>query len=193
MCCKDITDIYQLLKASGTCKENLSCYNLPVFDIEPLTESTSSTDTDNSESSTIQPEQSNQFLIFKKWHDIHPGTEFRCFVRNRKLIGISPRDWPQYHEYICTQRINIINDIVSVYKEHIKPKFPLYDCKTRILLYFPLKWLHLWIFMLTDVFDVIRDAKDRVFLLDFSPFSEKYTDSLAFEWCDLLNDREVKK
>lgn len=47
--------------------------------------------------------------------------------------------------------------------------------------------------MLTDVFDVIRDAKDRVFLLDFSPFSEKYTDSLAFEWCDLLNDREVKK
>lgn len=137
MCCKDITDIYQLLKASGTCKENLSCYNLPVFDIEPLTESTSSTDTDNSESSTNQPEQSNQFLIFKKWHDIHPGTEFRCFVRNRKLIGISPRDWPQYHEYICTQRINIINDIVSVYKEHIKPKFPLYDCKTRILLYFP--------------------------------------------------------
>lgn len=131
MCCKDITDVYQLLKASGNCKENLSCYNLPVFDVESLAEATSSTDTDNSETSSQLSSQCNQFLIFKKWHDIHPGTEFRCFVRNKRLIGISPRDWPQYHEYICSQRINIINDIVSTFKEHIKPKFPLYDCKAN--------------------------------------------------------------
>lgn len=135
MCCKDITDIYQLLKASGTCKENLSCYNLPVFDIGPLAESSSSSSASSADENT---EQSNQCLIFKKWHDIHPGTEFRCFVRNKKLIGISPRDWPQYHDYICTQRINIINDITSIFKEHIKPKFPLYDCKSMIYISFDL-------------------------------------------------------
>lgn len=38
----------------------------------------------------------------------------------------------------------------------------------------------------TDVFDVVRDTKDRVYLLDFSPFGEKWSDSLAFEWDDLL-------
>lgn len=128
MCCKDITDIYQLLKASGICKEDLGCHNLPVFDLEPLAEACSSTDTDSSDSSFNASKENNQFLVFKKWHDIHPGTEFRCFVRNKKLIAISPRDWPQYHEYISTQRVNIVNDIVSIFKEHIKPKFPLYDC-----------------------------------------------------------------
>ncbi|XP_031638096.1 cell division cycle protein 123 homolog, partial [Contarinia nasturtii] len=162
MCCKDIIDVYQLLKASGICKEDLSCHNLPIFDLEPLAEACSSSDTDSSDSSINQSMENSQYLIFKKWHDIHPGTEFRCFVQNKRLIGISPRDWPQYHEYICTQRVNIVNDIVSTFKEHIKPKFPLYDY----------------------VFDVVRDAKDRVFLLDFSPFNEKYTESLAFEWSD---------
>lgn len=165
MCCKDITDIYQLLKASGTCKENLACYGLPIF-------TTNTSDSENNaagEQSGQLSAATNQYLIFKKWHDIHPGTEFRCFVRNRQLIGISPRDWPQYHDYICTQRINIVSDIVSIFKEHIKPKFPLFDY----------------------VFDVVRDLKDRVFLLDFSPFNEKYTESLAFEWPELLNNSEV--
>lgn len=179
MCCKDITDIYQLLKASGTCKENLACYNLPIFDTGAFDEAntasnSSSTDTDNSDtgqSTANQSVSSNHFMIFKKWQDIHPGTEFRCFVRNRKLIGISPRDWPQYHDYICAQRVNIISDIVSIFREHIKPKFPLFDY----------------------VFDVVRDSKDQVFLLDFSPFNEKYTESLAFEWNELLNNSEVCK
>lgn len=166
MCCKDITDIYQLLKASGTCKENLACYNLPIFESSVIDTTTNS---EARPSTSNPPETTNQFLIFKKWHDIHPGTEFRCFVRNRKLIGISPRDWPQYHDYICTQRINIVSDIVSIFKEHIKPKFPLIDY----------------------VFDVVRDAKDQVFLLDFAPFNEKYTESLAFEWSELLNYSEV--
>lgn len=173
MCCKDITDVYQLLKASGTCKENLACFNLPIYDSSGLHEATVSTSSGSSSSSTDTSncENSNHCLIFKKWHEIHPGTEFRCFVRNRKLIGISPRDWPQYHDYICAQRTDIVSDIVSIFKEHIKPKFSLIDY----------------------VFDVVRDSKDRVFLLDFSPFNEKYTESLAFEWNELLSNSEVNE
>lgn len=169
MCCKDIIDIYQLLKASGTCKENLSCFNLPIFDSDASNEVNTSTSNSNSSSDADSCENTNHCLIFKKWHEIHPGTEFRCFVRNRKLIGISPRDWPQYHDYICTQRTDIVSDIVSIFKEHIKHQFPLIDY----------------------VFDVVRDSKDRVFLLDFSPFNEKYTESLAFEWSELSSNCEV--
>lgn len=57
-----------------------------------------------------------------------------------------------------------------------------------------LKTSHLYsdlMFQFADVFDVVRDMKDRVFLLDFSPFNEKYTESLAFEWSELLDDCEV--
>lgn len=114
MCCKDIVNVYQLLKASGICKEDLACHNRPVFD--------------EAENRVKNCLDTNQYLILKKWYDIHPGTEFRCFVRNKRIVGISPRDWPQYHEHICLQKIDIVNDIVSMFKEQIKPRFPLNDC-----------------------------------------------------------------
>lgn len=124
MCCKDITDVYQLLKASGICKEDLSVENRPTIE-----RSTNAIDAP----ATSETSKCQQFLVFKKWLDIHPGTEFRCFVRSKRLIGISPRDWPQYYEHICAQKLSIVSDIVTLFKEHIKPKFPLYDCKLKTL------------------------------------------------------------
>lgn len=112
MCCKDIADIYQLIKASSITKDDLNSFELAEF-----------------AAPSANVYNQNQYLVLKKWHDIHPGTEFRCFVRNKRIIGISPRDWPQYHEHICSQRVDIINDIVSMFKEQIKHKFPLENCK----------------------------------------------------------------
>lgn len=128
---KDITDVYQLLKASSIVKKDLDC-----------------------------PIVKKYFIVLKEWREIHPGTEFRCFVKNRSLIAISPRDWPQYHKHILTQKLDIVSDIVSLFKEKIKHEFPLENF----------------------VFDVVRDSKDKVYLIDFSPFDEQYTECLAFNW-----------
>lgn len=38
---------------------------------------------------------------------------------------------------------------------------------------------------------MIRDSKDNVTLVDFSPLDAKYVDTLAFEWSDLSRDPEV--
>lgn len=43
-----------------------------------------------------------------------------------------------------------------------------------------------------DCFDVVRESKDHVYLLDFSPFNEKYTNSLAFEWPQLNSDELIR-
>lgn len=110
LCCKDISDVYQLIKASSICKKDISWSQT------------------NQEIDT-NIESSQQYLIFKKWHDIHPGTEFRCFVRKKRLICISPRDWPHFHEYICSERTNIVADIISTFMKHIKAKFHLDDCE----------------------------------------------------------------
>jgi D123 len=98
-----LTDVYQLLKASSICKEDLS---------------------------QIDQEGFYQ-LVMKKWKEIHPGTEFRCFVKDRNLIAISPRDWPQFHEHFKSQKQDIIKDIVSLFKEKIKEKFPIENCKSE--------------------------------------------------------------
>lgn len=39
---------------------------------------------------------------------------------------------------------------------------------------------------------MVREAKDRVFLLDFSPFGEKYAESYAFNWNELENEFDVR-
>ncbi|XP_055638733.1 cell division cycle protein 123 homolog [Toxorhynchites rutilus septentrionalis] len=138
LCVKDITDVYQLLKASSFCKEDIA-------ERPPIN-------------------TSGYHLILKKWRDIHPGTEFRCFVKNKSLVAISPRHWPSYHEHIAAERSDIVTDIVSLFKEKIKRTFPLKDY----------------------VFDVYRPAKDHVIIIDFSLFGKDHSDSLAFDY-DQLN------
>lgn len=76
---KDITDVYQLLKASSICKEDLTQLNVPTEDGH------GSSSTSNI---TYDPDI---YLVLKKWREIHPGTEFRCFVRNKNLIGKNDR------------------------------------------------------------------------------------------------------
>lgn len=36
----------------------------------------------------------------------------------------------------------------------------------------------------------MRDSKDHVYVIDFSPFGEKWSEALAFEWEDLHVDDE---
>ncbi|XP_063704250.1 translation initiation factor eIF2 assembly protein-like [Culicoides brevitarsis] len=133
---RSLSDVYMLLKASSICKEDLACENVG---------------------------EQGHVVVLRQWTEIHPGTEFRCFVKNKCLIAISPRDWPQYHAHIAQHKRDIINDIVSLFKEKIKEKFPIDDY----------------------VFDVFRETKDEVYLVDFSPFDESVTQALAFEWPEL--------
>lgn len=131
MCCKDLQDIYQILKASNICREDLRCFDLPVFQLNADAETAEQMLVAQDGTSRLQDrtKPTDLYLVLRKWHDIHPGTEFRCFVKSRNLVGISPRDWPEYHEHIATQRVDIVKDIVSFYKEHIISKFPLFDCE----------------------------------------------------------------
>ncbi|XP_055543995.1 cell division cycle protein 123 homolog [Wyeomyia smithii] len=143
LCVKDITDVYQLLKASSFCKEDFA------------------------ERSAVN--QRGYHVVLKKWRDIHPGSEFRCFVKNKSLVAISPRHWPSYHEHIAAERSDIVSDIVSLFKEKIKERFPLKDY----------------------VFDVFRPAKDHVVIMDFSLYRKGHSDSLAFDYDQLDADAVV--
>ena len=121
-------------------------------------------------------------LVLRKWVDIHPGSEFRCFVKNKNLIGtvlktcyqqifffyneknftaISQRDDSQFYSFIGTNREDIITDITSFFKEQIRSKFPLENY----------------------VLDVFRSKKDSVKLIDFNPFGIT-TDAILFDWAE---------
>lgn len=60
--CRDLSDVYQLLKASTICKQDIEA--------------------DGAGSAVPH------YLHVRRWLEIHPGTEFRCYVRQRRLIGM---------------------------------------------------------------------------------------------------------
>ncbi|NXX58144.1 CD123 protein, partial [Scopus umbretta] len=108
-------------------------------------------------------------LVLRKWCELIPGAEFRCFVKENKLIGISQRDYTQYYDHISKQHEEICRSIQEFFKKHIQYKFLDEDF----------------------VFDVYRDSRGKIWLIDFNPFGE-VTDSLLFTWEELTSGKNLK-
>uniref|UniRef100_A0A671SIG7 Translation initiation factor eIF2 assembly protein n=1 Tax=Sinocyclocheilus anshuiensis TaxID=1608454 RepID=A0A671SIG7_9TELE len=101
-------------------------------------------------------------LVLRKWSELIPGAEFRCFVKENKVIAISQRDYTQHYQHIAKQEASISSSILEFFRDHIQYQFPDEDF----------------------VLDVYRDSSGRVWLIDFNPFGE-VTDSLLFTWEEL--------
>ncbi|KAK5620684.1 hypothetical protein CRENBAI_020395 [Crenichthys baileyi] len=107
-------------------------------------------------------------LVLRKWSELIPGGEFRCFVKENKLIAISQRDYTQYYQHILKQEEQISQAIQEFFSQHVQYNFLDEDF----------------------VFDVYRDSQGRVWLIDLNPFGE-VTDSLLFSWDELMSGGET--
>uniref|UniRef100_A0AAY4EX87 Translation initiation factor eIF2 assembly protein n=1 Tax=Denticeps clupeoides TaxID=299321 RepID=A0AAY4EX87_9TELE len=107
-------------------------------------------------------------LVLRKWSELIPGGEFRCFVKENKLIAISQRDYTQYYSHISSQEDIICQAILKFFREHIQYKFLDEDF----------------------VLDVYQDSQGRVWLIDLNPFG-KVTDSLLFTWEELTSGNSL--
>ncbi|XP_029016312.1 cell division cycle protein 123 homolog isoform X2 [Betta splendens] len=107
-------------------------------------------------------------LVLRKWSELIPGGEFRCFVKENKLIAVSQRDYTQYYQHILKQEEQISHAIQEFFSQHIQYNFLDEDF----------------------VFDVYRDSQGRVWLIDVNPFGE-VTDSLLFSWEELVSSGEI--
>uniref|UniRef100_A0A4W6F795 Translation initiation factor eIF2 assembly protein n=1 Tax=Lates calcarifer TaxID=8187 RepID=A0A4W6F795_LATCA len=65
----------------------------------------------------------NYELVLRKWSELIPGGEFRCFVKENKLIAISQRDYTQYYHHILKQEEQICQAIQEFFSQHIQYKF----------------------------------------------------------------------
>uniref|UniRef100_A0A3B3XBS9 Translation initiation factor eIF2 assembly protein n=1 Tax=Poecilia mexicana TaxID=48701 RepID=A0A3B3XBS9_9TELE len=107
-------------------------------------------------------------LVLRKWAELIPGGEFRCFVKENKLIAVSQRDYTQYYQHILKQEQHISQAIQDFFSQHVQYRFLDEDF----------------------VFDVYRDSQGRVWLIDLNPFGE-VTDSLLFSWDELMSGEVV--
>lgn len=136
MKCINSSDVYILLKSSDYC----------TFDLTKAF-------------GTKGPD--NVILVLREWFDINPSLEFRCFIRDGKLVGAVQRDL-NYYEFLWNHRSEIESLIQDFVQKLIKG-FPDPSFVADVYLPMPL---------------------GRVWLIDINPWLDR-TDTLLFDWDDL--------
>ncbi|KAF7026704.1 hypothetical protein CFC21_038804 [Triticum aestivum] len=107
------------------------------------------------------------YLALRKWYPgLRPESEFRCFVRGRKLVGVSQRDPSAYYPSLPGWSAEVQPKIEDFFEEFIEPQFASENY----------------------TFDVYVRADDRVKLIDFNPWGG-YTLPLLFTWEELEEEQ----
>lgn len=144
MACNTPDEIYLLLKSSDFIN----------FDLNHAFDST----VDDGTSSEIP-----FHLVLRKSFNINPSAEFRCFVRDRRIIGVTQRDM-NYFEFLFQLQDSLLRLIESFFEKNLKDTFPDDNF----------------------VFDVyIPDPHNKVWLIDINPWAQR-TDPILFSWLELL-------
>ncbi|CAL4957690.1 unnamed protein product [Urochloa decumbens] len=103
------------------------------------------------------------YLALRKWYPgLRPESEFRCFVRERKLIAASQRDASAYYPSLPGWSSEVQPKIEAFFEDVIEPQFGSNNY----------------------TFDVYVRNDGRVKLIDFNPWGG-YTLPLLFTWEEL--------
>jgi hypothetical protein len=171
MRCTTPGDVYLLLKASDFCLHDVlyktwkSCRDFDKSNIHNCSD-----DYDSTKLSMQQPPPLQ--LVLRKWCNLHPSMEFRCFVRQHNLIAISQRHHSQHYPHLERDWPAIRDTVDDFFEDYIRKRF----ASGRVANY---------------VVDVYVDQKDRVWVVDFNCWSFT-TDTLLFEWSELVTkDQDV--
>jgi len=149
--CTAPSDVYLLLKSSDFVSHDLS--------IDTVFEGCRY-DTSNPPSYQLE-------LVLRKWYPIDRSREFRCFVREGRLTGISQRD-TNFYDFMNEPQTQqkIVEALQRLWEDGIRSK---------------------WLRQQDYVFDVLmtRDLS-RGHVLDFNPYAPR-TDPLLFTYEELLS------
>lgn len=101
-------------------------------------------------------------LVLKKWLDMKPSMEFRCFVRDRRLIGISQRNVGDFYPFLPAMADELADRLDVFFEDHIAPAFSA----------------------TAYAFDAYLASTGRIRLVDFNPWGGA-TLPLLFTWAEL--------
>ena len=150
MICRNPSEIYLLLKSSDFITHDLE----HAFD-----------DTVDSPSSTLTSNSIPYHLVLRKavpqWN---PSVEFRCFVRQRRLLCMCQRDLNHF-DFLFNMSGRLRSQIQEFFDVRLRDTFP--DENFAFDVYVP-------------------PPHDRVWLVDINPWAPR-TDPLLFSWMEVLN------
>lgn len=173
--CTTPNDIYLLLKSSNFITHDLD----HAFDGTVATASFTNSASTSHSGLGFQP-----VLVLRSFFNPQTSMEFRCFVKQRSLVAITPRD-PNHYAFLKSIRPTIIARVKDLFDSKLRFTFPdgnfcfdVYLPETR-----PINF--------DDSDDGADDAEDpgkkvgRARLIDINPWAPR-TDTLLFGWEELL-------
>jgi hypothetical protein len=144
--CRTPNDIYLLLKSSDFVTHDLT----HAFD-------------DTADQSTTPDPEIAYHLVLRKWITLNPSVEFRCFVRDRRLIALCQRDLNHF-DFLFDMQDKLRDTIQDFFDTKLRDTFP--DPNFTFDVYIP-------------------PPHDKVWVVDFNPWAIR-TDPLIFSWMELL-------
>jgi D123 len=154
--CQTPNDIYMLLKSSDFITHDLE----HAFD---------DTDPEPSEPQENPSTDSIPYhLVLRKYFNLNPSLEFRCFVRNRTLLCMCQRDLNHF-DFLFSMRDMLVSRIQTFFNEKLKDTFPEPNF----------------------VFDIyVPPPHGRIWLIDINPWALR-TDPLLFSWLEILTMKDL--
>jgi len=67
-------------------------------------------------------------LCLSEFFDLNPDSEFRCFVKNGSLIGVSQRDVTQYYPQLRGEEARIRGMCSEFFSRYVQTRFKLCKC-----------------------------------------------------------------
>ncbi|GAB7354778.1 hypothetical protein MBLNU459_g5176t1 [Dothideomycetes sp. NU459] len=152
--CRSPNDVYLLLKSS----------DFVTHDLDHAYDDCAEDDVDApSEGIAATVADIPYHLVLRKYVLLNPSVEFRCFVRNRKLIALCQRDLNHF-DFLFNMQDRLRDLIQDFFHDKLKSTFPDPDF----------------------VFDVyVPPPHNKVWLIDVNPWAIR-TDPLLFSWLELL-------
>jgi hypothetical protein len=144
--CRTPNDIYLLLKSSDFVTHDLE----HAFD-------------DTAEHSSDANPDVPYHLVLRKWITLNPSVEFRCFVRDQRLIALCQRDLNHF-DFLFNMQDKLRDTIQDFFELRLRDTFP--DPNFTFDVYVP-------------------PPHDKVWLVDVNPWAMR-TDPILFSWMELL-------
>ena len=151
--CSSAGAVYLLLQSSDTLASDVTLALSKCVDAaaHPLT------------AGRVEPQPAPVVLVLRKWCNLLPSMVFRCFMRERRIVGVTQRDASNYYPFLAAKRADLRADIGAFFEVSVVAAFP--DDSV--------------------VFDVYVDRDRKVHLLDFNPWARN-TDPVMFGWDELV-------
>jgi len=112
-------------------------------------------------------ENGDFYVTLRKWSNLHPAMEFRCFIKAKTLIGASQRDCSCHFDFLLRDREDIEETLACFVDEILSSEEQQCPYSSFIC-------------------DIYVDKAKKCYILDINDFSVK-TESLLYTWEELLS------